>query len=55
MLERIVLRPELSAFEKIIARFGEMPVFNPKDFGFYQDWERTALYKVERGEGECAM
>ncbi len=42
-------------FESIIAQFDELPAFNPQAPGFYQDWDRTALYKVERGEGECAM
>ncbi len=42
-------------FEQIIERFGEAPAFDAEHPDFYQDWERTGLYKVERGEGECAM
>jgi sulfite reductase beta subunit-like hemoprotein len=42
-------------FEEALARFAAAPAFDPGTPGFYQDWERTGLYKVERGEGECAM
>jgi sulfite reductase beta subunit-like hemoprotein len=42
-------------FEQIIARFAEVPAFDPAQPDPYQDWDRRALYKVERGEGECAM
>ncbi|MSR05680.1 MAG: nitrite/sulfite reductase [Gemmatimonadetes bacterium] len=42
-------------FEAIVSKFGDIPTFDAKAPAFYQDWERTALYKVERGEGECAM
>lgn len=42
------------AFERIAARFAVAPPFVPDRAEFYQDWERTVLYRVERGEGECA-
>ena len=42
-------------FEAIVERFAAIVPFDPARPAFYQDWERTALYKVERGEGECAM
>src|SRR5207244_7343512 len=42
-------------FEAIVERFAAIVPFDPARPAFYQDWERTALYKVERGEGECAV
>jgi sulfite reductase (ferredoxin) len=42
-------------FEALIERLSDAPAFEPAHPECYQDWERTALYKVERGEGECAM
>ena len=42
-------------FEQVLEQFAEAPVFEPAAHDFYQDWERKTLYKVERGEGECAM
>jgi sulfite reductase beta subunit-like hemoprotein len=42
-------------FESVVRRFEDIPAFNAAAPAFYQDWERTGLYKVERGEGECAM
>jgi sulfite reductase beta subunit-like hemoprotein len=42
-------------FEAVLQRFDDIPTFVAAAPNFYQDWERTALYKVERGEGECAM
>jgi hypothetical protein len=31
------------------------PEFAPTDIQEFIDWEREALYVVERGEGECAV
>jgi sulfite reductase beta subunit-like hemoprotein len=42
-------------FEAVLQEFDEILAFAAATPEFYQDWERTALYKVERGEGECAM
>jgi sulfite reductase beta subunit-like hemoprotein len=42
-------------FEALLQEFEPVPAFDAAAPAFYQDWERTALYKVERGEGECAM
>ena len=41
-------------FEEIAARFGGVPSLD-EGAGFYVDWARTEPYKVERGEGECAV
>ena len=52
---KFVDRVGREAFEGVVKQFDEIPAFNAATPGFYQDWERTGLYKVERGEGECAM
>jgi len=55
---------EFNAFAERIgaARFEEavadlaMPVeFNVENMGFFIDWSRNELYRVVRGEGECAV
>lgn len=42
-------------FEQIATQLAEIPPFAAERPAFYQDWERTVLYRVERGEGECAV
>ena len=42
-------------FEDTLSPFLTAPAFDAAAPGFYEDWERSGLYKVERGEGECAM
>ncbi|MBI4277132.1 MAG: nitrite/sulfite reductase, partial [Armatimonadetes bacterium] len=45
------------SFERIAAPFGEVLPFDPQSSlsrDFYEDWERTGLYRLERGEGECS-
>lgn len=43
-----------AAFEALLADLREV---GPVDsaFDLYQDWERQGFYKLERGEGECAV
>jgi len=41
-------------FERLAASSSQVPPFDRAHPDFYQDWERTAVYRVERGEGECA-
>ena len=42
------------AFEELLADLrGAGPVAENLDL--YQDWERVGMYKMERGEGECAV
>ncbi len=41
-------------FEQIVGRSAAIPAFEGEGAGFYQDWDRDILYRVERGEGECA-
>lgn len=40
---------------ELLADLTEAPAFGPDSVDYYQDWGRDTLYKVERGEGECAV
>ena len=42
-------------FEEMIAALGEVPAVGRKTVDLYTDFERTTLYKMERGEGECGV
>jgi sulfite reductase beta subunit-like hemoprotein len=42
-------------FEAIIGEFQEIGPLNRENIDTYMDWDKTVLYKVERGEGECAI
>jgi len=47
-------RVGLKAFETVLADLrGATPMADNLDL--YQDWERMEIYKLERGEGECAV
>ena len=43
------------AFEAIFSEFREVGPLNKGTLDFYMDWGKTVLYKLERGEGECAV
>ena len=43
------------AFEPILAEFKEIPELNRENIDSYMDWDKTVIYKLERGEGECAV
>lgn len=43
------------AFEQVAVPLTQIPAFTPDQPEFYRDWDQTMLYRVERGEGECAV
>jgi sulfite reductase beta subunit-like hemoprotein len=43
------------SFEPILEEFKEVPELNRENIGYYMDWDKTVLYKLERGEGECSV
>ncbi len=47
------LGPE--AFEPILEEFKDVPELNRESLDYYIDWDKTVKYKLERGEGECAV
>ena len=42
-------------FKNVLEDLLEPPAFGPDTVPFFQDWGREGLFKVERGEGECAV
>lgn len=48
-------RVGLVALERLLADLREVPPISPESLDLYRDWERNALFQVERGEGECAV
>ena len=50
-----VHRAGAGAFEAILAEFREIGPLDKDTLDYYMDWGKTVLYKLERGEGECAV
>ncbi|MBI2872625.1 MAG: nitrite/sulfite reductase [Chloroflexi bacterium] len=50
-VERVGLQP----FEEIASRHSPPGPLTRENIATYIDWGKTVLYKVERGEGECAV
>jgi sulfite reductase beta subunit-like hemoprotein len=42
-------------FEEIAGEFRDVGKLNKETLNTYMDWGKTVLYKLERGEGECAV
>ena len=42
-------------FEELAGTFRDVGKLNKANLDTYMDWGKTLLYKVERGEGECAV
>ncbi len=43
------------AFEDLVGKFKAIGALGPATIDLHMDWGKTVLYKVERGEGECAV
>jgi sulfite reductase beta subunit-like hemoprotein len=43
------------SFEPLLAEFKDIPELNRESLDLYIDWDKTAKYILERGEGECAV
>ena len=39
----------------MLAELGDVPELNRESLDQYIDWDKTVKYKLERGEGECAV
>ena len=48
-------RVGVGPFEAIMAESQDLGPLNRDNIDTYMDWSKTVLYKVERGEGECAV
>ena len=44
-----------ATFEPILAGFKEVPELGRETIEQYMDWDKTIIYKLERGEGECSI
>ena len=53
--KEFVARVGKEPFEKLIAGFADVPSIGKDSIDLYMDYEKTVLYKVERGEGECGV
>ncbi|MCH8109952.1 MAG: nitrite/sulfite reductase [Chloroflexi bacterium] len=53
--KEFVARVGKDPFEAVIAEFGKVPDLNKDTIDLYMDYEKTVLYKMERGEGECGV
>ena len=42
-------------FEALALAYKDTGPLNKENIGTYLDWGKTLLFKVERGEGECAV
>lgn len=42
-------------FDKLLAPLAEVPKISRETIDLYMDYGRSVLYKVQRGEGECAI
>ena len=50
-----VARVGPKTFEPIMTAYRETRELNRESIDTYMDWDKTVIYKMERGEGECAI
>ena len=50
-----VARVGPETFEPILEDFKNIPELDRENIDAYMDWDKTVIYKMERGEGECAV
>ena len=50
-----VVRVTPKAFAPLIDEFKETRELNRESIDAYMDWDKTIIYKMERGEGECSI
>ena len=50
-LDRVGTKP----IEEIAGRYKEVAPLGPDSADLYMDWSQTDIYRLERGEGECAI
>jgi sulfite reductase beta subunit-like hemoprotein len=53
--KNFVSRVGASAFQTVFSEFTEVGELNRDTIDTYIDWDKTAKYILERGEGECAI
>ena len=50
-IDRVSIKP----IQEIASRYKDVDTLGPDTVDMYTDWQKTELYKLERGEGECAV
>ena len=55
LFKNFVGRVGAETFEPVLQEFKELPELNRETIEQYMDWDKTVIYKLERGEGECAV
>ena len=55
VFNRFVDRVGTEPFETLAGAYKETGPLNQDTIGTYMDWGKTRMFKVERGEGECAV
>ena len=50
-----VARVGPETFEPLLADFKDLPELGRDTIEQYMDWDKTIIYKLERGEGECSV
>ena len=56
VFKEFVARVGSKGFETLLEGFkGEIGELNRDTIATYMDWDKTVIYKMERGEGECAI
>lgn len=48
-------RVGVAPFEELLVKFKEIGKLNKENIDAYMDWGKSIIYKLERGEGECAV
>ena len=52
---RFIDRVGTQPIAEMVEKCAQVPALNGDSQDLYMDWEKTAVYKVERGEGECSV
>ena len=50
-----MVRVTPKAFAPLVEEFKETRELNRESIDAYMDWDKTIIYKMERGEGECSI
>ena len=55
LFKDFVVRVGTKSFEPLLSGYRDVGELNRDTIETYMDWDKTIIYKMERGEGECAL
>ena len=55
LFKDFVARVGSASFEPLLAGYKNVGELDRETIDTYMDWDKTVIYKMERGEGECAL